>query len=78
MPEIRKGYAGKQLRILLDNRSYKVEKIDTHVLKDYLGGVGYSVKILYEELDKGIDPLSSDNKIIFATGPLTSYRVPGG
>jgi len=72
------GYSSKQLRISLKDESYKVEKIDTQVLKDYLGGVGYSAKILYEELDEGIDPLSLDNKIIFATGPLTSYRVPGG
>ena len=27
-----KGYSGKQLRILLDDKSYKVEKIDTQVL----------------------------------------------
>jgi len=73
-----KGYMGKQLRISLKDKSYKTEKIDTQVLKDYLGGVGYAAKILYEELEKGIDPLSPDNKIIFATGPLTSYRVPGG
>lgn len=78
MPEKIKGYMGKQLRISLKDKSYKTEKINTQVLKDYLGGVGYSAKILYEELDKGIDPLSPDNKIIFATGPLTSYRVPGG
>jgi len=78
MSERIKGYMGKQLRISLDDKSYKAEKIDTQVLKDYLGGVGYSAKILYEELEKGIDPLSPDNKIIFATGPLTSYRVPGG
>lgn len=78
MPERIKGYMGKQLRISLKDKSYKTEKIDSQVLKDYIGGVGYSAKILYEELDKGIDPLSPDNKIIFATGPLTSYRVPGG
>jgi len=78
VPENIKGYTGKQLRISLNDKSYKTEKIDTQVLKDYLGGVGYAAKILYEELNKGIDPLSPDNKIIFATGPLTSYRVPGG
>jgi len=78
MPEKIKGYVGKQLRISLNDKSYKTEKIDTQALKDYLGGVGYGAKILYEELEKGIDPLSPDNKIIFATGPLTSYRVPGG
>jgi aldehyde:ferredoxin oxidoreductase len=78
MAERIKGYMGKQLRISLNDKSYKIEKIDTQVLKKYLGGVGYSAKILYEELEKGIDPLSPDNKIIFATGPLTSYRIPGG
>jgi len=78
MAERIKGYMGKQLRISLNDKSYKIEKIDTQVLKKYLGGVGYSAKILYEELEKGIDPLSPDNKIIFTTGPLTSYRIPGG
>jgi len=78
MPEKIKGYMGKQLRISLKDKTYKTEKINTQVCKDYLGGVGYAAKILYEELDKGINPLSPDNKIIFATGPLTSYRVPGG
>jgi aldehyde:ferredoxin oxidoreductase len=78
MSEIMKGYIGKQLRISLNDKSYKTEKINTQVLKDYLGGVGYSAKILYEELDKGIDSLGPKNKLIFATGPLTSYRVPGG
>jgi len=73
-----KGYMGKQLRISLNNKSYKIEKINNQVLKNYLGGVGYSAKILYEELSKGIDPLGPYNKIIFATGPLTSSRVPGG
>jgi len=73
-----KGYVGKQLRISLYNKTYKTEKIDTQVLEDYLGGVGYSAKILYEELKPGIDPLNPENKIIFATGPLTSYRTPGG
>ena len=78
MPEKTKGYTGTQLRISLNNKSYQVEHIDTRVLKNYIGGIGYSAKLLYEGLDEGIDPLGPDNKIIFATGPLTSYRVPGG
>jgi len=73
-----KGYIGKQLRISLNDKTCKGDKIDTGVLKDYLGGVGYSAKILYEELEPGIDPLSPETKIIFAIGPLTSYRTPGG
>lgn len=71
-------YSGKQLRISLNDCSYKCEKINKKVLQHFLGGVGYAAKVLYEELDKGIDPLGPNNKVIFATGPLTSYRVPGG
>ena len=72
------GYAGKQLRVYLDEKEAKAEAIDFNVLRKYLGGVGYCTRILYDELEKGIDPLSPDNKLIFATGPLTSYRIPGG
>lgn len=76
--KIKFDYFCKQLRISLKNGSYKCEKIKEEVLKDYLGGVGYASKVLYEELGKDVDPLGPDNKLIFATGPLTSYRVPGG
>ena len=72
------GYAGKQLRISLNNRKVTVENIDPKVLRRYLGGTGYGARILYDELKKGIDPLSKANKLIFATGPLSLNRIPGG
>ncbi|MFC2141668.1 aldehyde ferredoxin oxidoreductase family protein [Acidobacteriota bacterium] len=72
------GYAGKQLRISLNNRKVTVESIDPQVLRRYLGGAGYGARILYDELKKGIDPLSKANKLIFATGPLSLNRIPGG
>ncbi|MGD9410992.1 MAG: aldehyde ferredoxin oxidoreductase family protein [Desulfobacterales bacterium] len=72
------GYFGKQLRISLDTKETRVEEIDSAVLKKYLGGVGYGARVLYDEIKKGIDPLSPDNKIIFATSPLTANNIPGG
>jgi len=72
------GYAGKQLRISLNNRKVTVENIDPKVLRRYLGGTGYGARILYDELKKGIDPLSKANKLIFATSPLSLNRIPGG
>ena len=72
------GYAGKQLRISLNNRKVTVENIDPKVLRRYLGGVGYGARILYDELKKGIDPLSKANKLIFPTSPLSLNRIPGG
>jgi aldehyde:ferredoxin oxidoreductase len=72
------GYFGKQLRISLDTGETSTEGIDPEVLKKYLGGVGYGARVLYDEIEKGIDPLSADNKIIFATSPLTANNIPGG
>jgi aldehyde:ferredoxin oxidoreductase len=57
------GYFGKQLRISLDTREVSMEEI---------------ARVLYDEIEKGIDPLSPDNKIIFATSPLTANNIPGG
>jgi aldehyde:ferredoxin oxidoreductase len=72
------GYFGKQLRVSLDTGEASMEEIDSEVLKKYIGGVGYGARVLYDEIEKGIDPLSPDNKIIFATSPLTANNIPGG
>lgn len=44
--------------------------------RDFLGGAGFGIKLLYDELKPGIDPLGADNKLIFANGPLTGTSVP--
>lgn len=41
------------------------------LFEEYLGGVGVAVKLLEEELKPNVDPLSPDNVIVFAVGPLT-------
>jgi aldehyde:ferredoxin oxidoreductase len=71
------GYAGKLLRIDLTNEKISVEEIKPEMLREFLGGVGYGVKLLYDELPAGIDPLSPENKIVFVTGPLTGTAAPG-
>ena len=72
------GYSGKQLRISLDSGKVSVESINPQVLRKYIGGAGYGARILYDELQKGIDPLSKANKLIFATSPLSLNQIPGG
>lgn len=71
-----KGYMGKLLRVNLTSGSVKVETPKQEVLRNFLGGRGLGVKILYDELKPNTDPLSPDNKMIFATGPLTGTRAP--
>jgi aldehyde:ferredoxin oxidoreductase len=46
--------------------------------KDYLGSRGLATKYFTEEVNAKVDPLSSDNKIIWATGPLTGTMASTG
>ena len=71
------GYAGKIIRVNLTERSIREEKVKQDVAKKFLGGRGLALKILFEELKPGIDPLGPENKLIFATGPVTGYPFPG-
>ena len=72
------GSTGRQLRVWLDRREYRVEALDPERLHKYLGGTGYACRLLYDELAPGVDPLGPLNKVVFATGPLCSNTVPGG
>jgi len=72
------GYAGQQLRVALDTGKIATEDLDPAAIEKYLGGVGYAAKLLHDELDGDVDPLGPANKLIFATGPLSRYEVPGG
>ncbi len=71
------GYAGKLLRIDLSEEKVSFEEIKPEILRRFLGGVGYGVKLLYDETPAGIDPLSPESKAVFVTGPLTGTGAPG-
>lgn len=45
-------------------------------VRSYIGGIGYGVKILSNEVDPRIDPLSPENKIVLTVGPLTGTSAP--
>lgn len=71
------GYTGKLLRIdLSTRRAVEEEKSSVPCLESFLGGRGLATKILFDETEANIDPLSPANKLVFATGPLTATRVP--
>ena len=71
------GYTGNLLRIDLTCKHFKIEQIDISILKNFIGGAGLVTFFLSKELEKGIDPFSPQNKIVFATGPLTGLPIPG-
>jgi len=74
------GYAGKFLEVDLSTRKIRDVKFDDAILKDYIGGRGLTAKILWDRLGhkwEKVDPLGSENVLLFLTGPLTGY-FPGG
>jgi aldehyde:ferredoxin oxidoreductase len=72
------GWFGQVLRVDLTNAKTTVENVDPQVAKDFIGGRGWAIKYLYDEVDPSVDPLAAENKLIFATGPLTATLAPTG
>jgi len=66
------GYAGKILRIDLSKQSFNEEAVPEELAKNYLGGAGFAIKCLYDEVKPDTPPLDKANKLIFAVGPLTA------
>ncbi len=73
------GYAGKFLDVDLSTEKITDITFDEETLKNYVGGRGLSVKILWDRLGKNwasIDPLGPENLFLAMTGPLTGI-YPG-
>ena len=70
------GYAGKLLYVNLTEGSVEKRPLDRDLALSYIGGRGFSSRILFDELKPGTDPLSPDNRLILATGPLNGTPAP--
>jgi len=71
-----KGWSGKYLYIDLSSKSFKYVNISGDILVDYIGGRGLAVRLLWDLNPVGVDPLSPENHLILAVGPLTGYPLP--
>ena len=71
------GYNGKILRVNLSMNNIAVEEIGESLCRKYLGGAGFVAYFLLTELPQRVDPLGPENKLIFATGPLTGLKLSG-
>ncbi|HHV53313.1 MAG TPA: aldehyde ferredoxin oxidoreductase family protein [Synergistaceae bacterium] len=72
------GWTGKLLRVNLTEGTITTEALRKPWAEEYIGARGLGSKYLYEEVDPAVDPLSPENKIIFATGPLTGTLATSG
>lgn len=72
------AWTEKLLRINLTTGSCTAEPLNMPWARQYLGQRGLASKYLYEEIDPAINALSSDNRLIMATGPLTGTMAATG
>ncbi len=66
------GWMGQVLDINLTTGSYSTRPLDMEKAKLFLGGRGLGTRLLWDEVGPGVDPLSPENVLIFAAGPLTA------
>ncbi|TFG20092.1 MAG: aldehyde ferredoxin oxidoreductase, partial [Promethearchaeota archaeon] len=71
-----KGFTGKLLKVDLSLKKIEDEPLDEEIAASFLGGAGYCVGYLYEKINKDTDPLSSENVLMFMTGPLCGSNAP--
>ncbi len=71
-------YAGCVLRVNLTTGEIKKETPSEETLRAFIGGRGLGGHYLSRLMDPKAEPLSPENVLIFATGPLTGTAAPAG
>ncbi len=72
------GWQGKILRVDLTAGTAESEPLNMEWARDYLGSRGLGSRYLYEEMNPAADSLDPENRLIFATGPLTGTMASTG
>ena len=65
------SWQGQILRVNLTEGTCEAEPLNTKWAQEYLGTRGLATKYLWENMSPTVDPMSPENVLIFATGPLT-------
>lgn len=73
----RGGYTGTVLYVDLSKGKVRKEPLDEDMIQTYLGMRGITSKMLWDRV-RGVDALSPQNILAFATGPLTGVALTGG
>ena len=72
------SWAKKILRVNLTEGSVSQEPLNMEWAAEYIGQRGLATRYMFEETDPTCDPLGPDNKLMFATGPLTGTMASTG
>jgi aldehyde:ferredoxin oxidoreductase len=70
-------YAGKVLFVDLTNGILREETLPESIYREFIGGNGLGIRILYERMKARIDPMEAENILGFVVGSLTGTPAPG-
>jgi NADH-quinone oxidoreductase subunit F len=80
IPPLKKGYANRTLRIDLDKNDISIQPVSEEMKRLWVGGKGFDLWLMLQEITKNTKWDSNENPICFATGPLggtTSFPGSG-
>jgi aldehyde:ferredoxin oxidoreductase len=70
-------YAGKILYVDLSEGQIREEDLDEKICRDFVGGNGLGIRVLYERMKARADALGPENILGFVVGGLTGTAAPG-
>ncbi|MEJ2098430.1 MAG: aldehyde ferredoxin oxidoreductase family protein [Desulfobacterales bacterium] len=71
------GFYNQMLSIDLNNQTSEIIPLSDELLQTTLGGKGLATHLLLEKIPPAVDPLSPENVLIFANGPVSGSNVFG-
>ncbi|HUT72942.1 MAG TPA: aldehyde ferredoxin oxidoreductase family protein [Desulfatiglandales bacterium] len=71
------GFYNRLLEIDMNKKSFAINHIPDEILRGTLGGKGLATHLLIQHNPPQVDPLSPDNHLIIATGPVTDTPIWG-
>ena len=73
---IKGGYFKRILWVDLTAEKIEARELSEDFILQYIGGRGFGVKLVWDHLEEGRDPLSPDNLIAISPGPLNGCYLP--
>jgi aldehyde:ferredoxin oxidoreductase len=62
----------------MSSGNIKIDEWSEEVARKWIGSRGLGIYLLLKEMDPRVEPLSAENKLIIAAGPLTGTSAPTG
>jgi aldehyde:ferredoxin oxidoreductase len=72
------GHWKRLLEVDLTTGSSRTRELSEEFVRQYLGGAGFTTRILYDEVGPDVDPLDPENVVAVAPGLLVGPSVPTG